>query len=290
MDEQAQNLILFLIDGLRPDALAQARTPVMDELMAYGASTMTARTVMPSITLPCIASLFLGTAPDVHGITTNTWTNLEPGPSLFEVVTKSQGRAASFYNWEQLRDLSRPGYLQASLFLAGDIAPDGVGDTAIAEMATSYLVNARAQDAPIHFSFIYLGYTDSAGHSDGWMSDPYLRAIENADTCIGTLLTTLQGERARMSGAPAYNGQTPGVIIVADHGGHDNKHGSDQDVDMTIPLILYGHPDFSPGQEIPGPVTITDLAPTLAAWMGLTPPPSWTGRVLTPAPLGVELV
>jgi hypothetical protein len=50
-------LIIFLIDGLRPDTLAQANAPTMDELIAYGASTMTARTLIPSTTPPCIASL-----------------------------------------------------------------------------------------------------------------------------------------------------------------------------------------------------------------------------------------
>lgn len=35
----------------------------MNGLVRSGASTLNARTVMPSITLPCIASLFLGTTP-----------------------------------------------------------------------------------------------------------------------------------------------------------------------------------------------------------------------------------
>jgi predicted AlkP superfamily pyrophosphatase or phosphodiesterase len=289
MATQEQNLILFLIDGLRPDALARAHTPVIDELIAYGASTMAAQTVMPSITLPCIASLILGTPPDVHGITSNTWTNPEPGPGLFELVARSQQRAASFYNWEQLRDLSRPGYLEASLFLKNDGEAEGAGDTALVEKATTYLVGAQNQQMPIHFTFVYLGHTDAAGHTHGWMSAPYLRAIENADACIGHLLATLRGESDRINGTPAYTGATYGVIITADHGGHDTKHGSEDDADMTIPLIIYGHPDFAPGQEIPGPVSILDIAPTLAAWMGLTPPSGWTGRILAPEPLSEKL-
>jgi predicted AlkP superfamily pyrophosphatase or phosphodiesterase len=282
METPEQSLILVLIDGLRPDALARAHTPIMDELIAYGASTMAARTVMPSITLPCIASLILGTPPDVHCITSNTWTNPNPGPGLFELVAKSQRRAASFYNWEQLRDLSRPGYLQASFFLQNDTEPEGLGDTALTDMATTYLVDARTRQAPVDLTFIYLGHTDAAGHTHGWMSDPYLRAIENADLCIGRVLNALRGVPEYINGTLAYPGPTPGVIVVADHGGHETKHGSDDDLDMTIPLVLYGHPDFAPGQEIPGPVSIIDVAPTVAAWMGLAPPPEWTGRVLAP--------
>ncbi len=292
METQQENLILFLIDGLRPDALAQAHTPVIDELIAYGASTMTARTVMPSITLPSIASLVLGAPPEVHGITSNTWTNSEPGPGLFEVLARSQRRVASFYNWEQLRDLSRPGYLHGSIFLQNDTEPHGSGDTQLIEMATTHLVHARENQTPINFTFVYLGHTDAAGHTHGWMSDPYLQAIENADACIGHMLNTLRGEHENGAPAgiptpapapnPSFNGETYGVIVVADHGGHNNGHGSEDDVDMTIPLVLYRHPDFAPGQEIPGPVSITDIAPTVAAWMGVTAPANWTGRALTP--------
>lgn len=62
---------LFLIDGMRPDALIQAHTPTFDHLLENGMYTLTARAVMPSITLPCHASLFHSLSPEQHGVTTN---------------------------------------------------------------------------------------------------------------------------------------------------------------------------------------------------------------------------
>lgn len=283
MEPREQSLILFLIDGLRPDALHEAHTPAIDTLIAYGASTLTARTVTPSITLPCIASLFLGTPPSHHGITSNSWTHLNPGTSLFEIASKARRRTASFYNWEQLRDLARPGFLTASGFLANDTEPEGRGDTALTELAIGYLQRACSHQEPLQLTFIYLGHTDAAGHAHGWMSRSYLRAIENADACIGKVLGAMEGDRESINGALIdRRPRCCGVIVTSDHGGHNTKHGSECDEDMTIPLILYGHPDFAPGQEIPGPVNITDIAPTVAAWMGLTPADTWTGRSLTP--------
>ncbi len=261
MTNHTQHIILFLIDGMRPDALEQADTPIIDRLMTTGASTLSAETVMPSISLPCIASLFLGTPPDQHGITTNQWTATHPNEGLFEVLAAAGRSAASFYNWEPLRDLSRPGALHAAFFLKNDQVPEGRGDTALADLAARYLATE-----PVDFAFIYLGHTDSAGHKHGWMSAPYLAAIENADRAIGAVLDQL--------------GDGWGAIVTADHGGHDTHHGTERAADMTIPLVLYGHPTLAAGARLPSPVNIVDIAPTAAQWMGLTPAPAWTGQDL----------
>ena len=36
------------------------------------------------------------------------------------------------------------------------------------------------------------GATDAAGHDHGWMTKPYMQAIENADKCIGIVLDGLR--------------------------------------------------------------------------------------------------
>ncbi len=254
-------VILILVDGMRPDGLQQATTPVLDRLIAEGSWTLQAKTVFPSISLPCIASLILGTPPTVHGITTNTWTYASPTPGIMDVVKANGLRAASFFNWEPLRDLSRPGALHISLFLDNDEVPKGRGDMELVELTAELL-----RREPVDFAFIYLGHTDAAGHTHGWMSEPYLRAIENADACIGTILQALEDREV-------------GVIVTADHGGHDTHHGSDSPEDMTIPIVLY-QPNLTTHGEMQGPVSILDIAPTVIQWMGLTTPEEWQGRAL----------
>ena len=112
-------VILFLVDGMRPDGLQQADTPILDRLIATGSSTMRARTVMPSVTLPCHMSLFHSVGPDRHGITTNTWMpQVRPIPGLTDAIHAAGKRTAAFFNWEELRDLSRPGSLDNIYFSA----------------------------------------------------------------------------------------------------------------------------------------------------------------------------
>ncbi|MEW5717690.1 MAG: alkaline phosphatase family protein [Chloroflexota bacterium] len=250
-------IALFLIDGMRPDALQQAATPIIDQLLASGAHTLSARTVMPSVTLPCITSLFLGVPPARHGITTNIWTPLaRPVPGLMDVIQQSGKKAAAFYNWEPLRDLSQPGSLSASFFLKNNHAPEGDGE--LAELAARWLSSNR-----IDFVFVYLGYVDTMGHDHGWMSPPYLSAIANADRCIGKVRDILPSDAT--------------IIVMSDHGGHAQSHGTDGDEDLTIPFIISGSriPRAHPIRQA---IQITDVAPTVAKLLGLQLPAAWIGK------------
>ena len=108
---------LIMIDGLRPDALQVAATPHIHTLIQRGASTMTAQSVMPTITLPCHTSIFYSIPPARHGITTNTWSPMaRPIPGIVEHAKSNGKTCAFFYSWERLRDLSQPENLISSYY------------------------------------------------------------------------------------------------------------------------------------------------------------------------------
>ena len=46
-------VILISIDGMRPDGVMQCGNPFVEDMMRLGSYTLTARTVLPSVTLPC---------------------------------------------------------------------------------------------------------------------------------------------------------------------------------------------------------------------------------------------
>lgn len=263
----SRSIVLFVIDGLRPDGLLQADTPNIDSLISNGVYTLEARTVIPSITLPCIASMFLGTSPEQHGITTNTWTPInKPILSIIDLAHSANMKTASFYNWEPLRDLSKPGSLDAALFQKNIDAPQG--DQEIAEIAANYLLKK-----PTTFAFIYLGYTDIAGHNYGWMTDSYVKAIKNADVAIGKVLDALKTSDSIDNTV---------FIVASDHGGHEKTHGTNMLEDMTIPWIISGL-KIQKEHGIKNLVNIMDTAPTIAALLGLDQPESWTGRIIIDA-------
>lgn len=253
-------VVLISIDGLRPDGLAAADTPHLDALAARGVAGHSVRSVMPSVTLPCHMSMFHSVEPGRHGVTTNTWTpQVRPVPGLFDLAAAAGRRCAMFYNWEQLRDLGRPGALEQAFFHRHCYAPGG--DVSVAERAAAAL-----RDDPCDLTFVYLGYVDVAGHDAGWMSPPYLAAVANADACVGRLVAALDGASATL-------------IVTSDHGGHDRTHGTDCDEDMTVPLLAAGPGIAAGGRLEQG--SILDIAPTVAALLGLEPPRDWAGRRLS---------
>jgi predicted AlkP superfamily pyrophosphatase or phosphodiesterase len=256
-------MTMILIDGLRPDGLNMANTPTLNRLAQAGRSTMSARTVFPSVTLPCITSIIHGVPPDDHGTIGNFWNGADwEGPGLIDLVHASGGRTAFFYNWEQLRDISRPGSLDISVCLNHAEAPHlalGESDNRLTDAAIQFI-----SQGTFDYTFIYLGGVDTAGHRNGWMSPGYLQAVENADRCIERIL--------RMLPPSAYH------LICSDHGGHDHTHGSDDAADMLVPMIVHG-PGIS-HRLLPDPISILDIAPTCAKLMGLDIPKEWVGRPL----------
>jgi predicted AlkP superfamily pyrophosphatase or phosphodiesterase len=255
----------IMIDGLRPDAIAADRCPTLMGLIERSAYTLQARSVMPSITLPCHTSIFHSVPPTRHGVTTNDWQPMaRPLPGLIEQAHAAGLKCAFFHNWEQLRDLSRPGKLAYTYFRDNETVKDlESGDQIIAEEAVRYLKS----DQP-DFAFIYFGTVDTAGHRFGWMTDGYLTQVARVDQSVKTVLEALTPETT--------------VLIQADHGGHDRGHGTDSVEDMTIPWLIAG-PGIRRGYQLEGPVSLLDTAPTLAQVLGIKAHADWEGRVIEEA-------
>ncbi|MFN8457849.1 MAG: alkaline phosphatase family protein [Anaerolineae bacterium] len=218
-------IVLVMIDGVRPDALALANCPNLNRLRSQGAWTLSASSIMPSMTLPCHMSIFHSVTPGRHGITTNEWQPMaRPLPGLVDLARLAGRRCAFFYNWEQLRHVSQAGSLHFSYFRDNAYTDLVNGDQVIAAEAVRYI----ASDQP-DFVFVYLGTVDIVGHLSGWMSPEYLAQLERVDKALGTLLAGLPAEST--------------VLLQSDHGGHERTHGTESPEDMTIPWLVWAdHP------------------------------------------------
>ncbi|MBR3704990.1 MAG: alkaline phosphatase family protein [Oscillospiraceae bacterium] len=251
-------VLMILMDGMRPDAITDIQ--LAQEIIAASASTMTAKTVMPSVTLPCHMSLFHSVEPSRHGTTTNTFApQVRPVTGLCEALTRQGKKCAFFYDWEELRDLTRPGSLDHAFFCSGAKNSYADADHRITDDAIDYFTEHE-----IDFAFLYLGNPDEIGHRFGWMSEEYMKAVRSAWNEIDRILNALPS---------GYN-----VIILADHGGHDRIHGTDCPEDMTIPLIIRGE-GFTAGSTLEH-ASILDIAPTVANLLNIAPDHEWEGKSL----------
>jgi bisphosphoglycerate-independent phosphoglycerate mutase (AlkP superfamily) len=121
--------------------------------------------------------------------------------------------------------------------------------------------------------FVHLPDPDSAGHSSGWMSGDYGRAVRKADEAVARLI----GAADRAFGEGQYT-----LIVTADHGGHGLDHGSNDPRDVTIPWIAWGR-GVTPGQLAPNTVQTMDTAATALYVLGIRNPPAWAGSPVRPA-------
>lgn len=250
-------VILISIDGMRPDGVVNSGNPYVEELMKIGSFTFDARTVFPSVTLPCHMSMFHSIPPERHGITTNLYMPpVRPVDGIFEVIKNAGGRSAMYYGWEPIRDISRPLSLKASEYISARAFDDT--DTKLTDSAIKHIKEEKPD-----FVFLYMVETDEkGGHDNGWMSDEYLGIINTAINNVKRVI-----EEA---------GEEYTVIVTADHGGHDRAHGTDMPEDMTIPMFFVGK-EFEAGKELHG-ISILDLAPTIADIMKLSVPREWEGK------------
>ena len=254
-----RKVILISIDGMRPDGLMACGNPFVQELLKLGSYTLDARTVFPSVTLPCHMSLFHSVVPQRHGITTNVYVpQVHPIPGLFEQIERFGGISAMYYGWEQLRDVSRPGSLVYASYVHSYSCEHS--DTKLTELALE-----RIRESSPDFVFLYMVETDEkGGHDSGWMTEEYLRRISCAVDNVKRVWEECRDEYT--------------IVITADHGGHDHGHGDNIPEDMTIPQFYIG-PDFEPGKVLEN-VNLLDTTPTIAKLMGLPQHDDWHGKAL----------
>lgn len=253
-----RKVILILVDGMRPDSLAACDNKFVDKFKSVSESTLKGRTVYPSITLPCHMSLFHSVPPERHGILSNTYVpQVRPIKGLYEVLHEAGKSCASAYNWEELRDLGRPGSLDYGYFYT-EKTYENV-DNVVTDNLLTYLKHNRPD-----FTFLYLGKTDEMGHRYGWMSEKYLDAVHDAWTCIEKVYEAVKDEYT--------------FIVTADHGGHGRSHGEEISEDMTIPIFISGVEDKDK-LDLEN-ANIIDIAPTICTLLGVEPIIDWEGSAL----------
>lgn len=252
-------VILISIDGMRPDGLEKCGHPFVEKLKEIGAYTLDAKTVFPSVTLPCHMSMFHSVPPQRHGTTTNIYMpQVRPVSGLFEQIKSAGGKSGMYYGWEPLRDISRPGSLISAEYIHSYAEEDT--DSILTDK-----MFACAEKTELDFIFLYMVETDEkGGHDNGWMTDAYLKRLH---TAIGNVQRVVE-----------ELGDLYTVIVTSDHGGHDRSHGTDMPEDMIIPMFFVGK-QFTPGRKLEN-VSILDLAPTVASILDVPPAEEWEGKSL----------
>ncbi|WP_020533811.1 alkaline phosphatase family protein [Flexithrix dorotheae] len=268
--EYPVHVLLIGVDGMSPDGIKNADTPVMDKLVESGAYSFTAQDVMPSSSGPNWGSMLLGCGPEVHGIWNNSWDPLmikdsvycegkkgETVPSIFKIIREKYDAAelACFHQWYNIA-LYIENYVPSIVAHTND-------ELKTTQAATDYIGKYH----PL-FTFVHLDHVDHAGHEYGHGTREYYQSVAKADSLIGRFVETV--ENSPMKGKTI-------ILISSDHGGKGKGHGGDTPEERTIPFIING-PGIHQGLEIKDAVNIYDIPVTIAHLLQVKAPSCWTGK------------
>jgi arylsulfatase A-like enzyme len=265
-----EHVVIVSIDGLRPDAISAFKAPTLQRLIDEGSYSLSARTIMPSKTLPSHTSMLTGETPDRHGVLWNNAFDDAPGtleiPTVFSEARSRGYRTAAFFSKAKFSHLQKPGTLDYSQAPGGWFgkwsASETVGD-----------VEKHLAKAKPNLLFVHLSDPDSEGHAHGWMSANYGRGVLRADAAVGRLLAAADA---------AFGKDNYTIIVTADHGGHGRDHGSDDPADVTIPWIVWGR-GVTPGELPAHTIDTMDTASTALFLLGVDRPEGWAGNAVTGA-------
>jgi hypothetical protein len=266
-----RRVVLVVLDGLRPDAIDAFSMSHVHALELSGASTRSARTVLPSVTAAAMGSLFSGVPPKTHGFVTDRFHLPRPTGAVHPLpaVLRDAGMITSAF-------LAQPPVLYRLLARAlaerlGVSSPHFVGQAAheIVGAARDTLRTQRTGLIVLH-----LPDADQAGHAHGWMSAQYASAARRLDEATGVI-----SEQALDGGAADTL-----LIVCADHGGGgavSNDHDSAHPLDCTIPIVMAGAGVLAGSALLDA--TLLDIPATILAALRVQCPESYTGRALIEA-------
>jgi Type I phosphodiesterase / nucleotide pyrophosphatase/Sulfatase len=261
----SEKVVVIVVDGMRKERFSEAVTPFMDSLKQNGTEYTNMETVYPARTVVCFTSMFTGTYPFEHGITSN-------------MVWKLGIKVESIF--DSLRKVGKKGRLLGIAHLVDSMGSD-------VETVTAVMHNDKAdpnimqrakkimkeQDPDLFI--VQMIATDQTGHSRGVLYDEYLQKIHEADLLIEDFVKWLE-EEGKMKNTTLF--------ICADHGQADGigGHGHLDEGERFVPFIVHG-PNIEKGKKVEEKHSLVSLAPTLAYLLGAPFPSHSRGKILLDA-------
>ncbi|MBP5319441.1 MAG: alkaline phosphatase [Kiritimatiellae bacterium] len=269
--------VLFIgSDGFSAKVIREgAKVPNIRSLMARGAWSLKARTILPSSSAANWASIFQCSGPELNGY--NAWNSREP-----VMPAAAQGANGRFPDIFSTMRAARPkakigfAYVWPGIpFCADTNVCDFVIQTTPGAFgngtngAHKVMLEWIRRERPDFMSIVF-NWPDHGGHTFGWGSPEYLAEVEAVDAEVGLVLAAYR--EAGML-------ESTFVVFTSDHGGIEKGHGGTTLDEMERPLVFAG-PGVKNGYEIPWVTVSPDVGATLAHVLGARPERVWTGRVV----------
>ena len=257
-----EQIVFVLIDGLRYDTSLEADImPTLNQLRNQGASAKM-HSQPPSYSAPGYGVLLTGAWPylsdapvfnlDYEDIPTLSQDNLFSS-------AKRHGRKTAVSGFYWFEKLIPENSLDIGYFTPEE---DNQADRAVVDAAIPWL-ESREYDLIL----IHLDQVDYAGHNEGGpQEDGWKQAANRADAMLAEIVSEMDLSEDVL-------------VICSDHGHIDQGgHGGHDEVTINEPFVMVGK-GIKAG--VYNDIFMVDVAPTLAALLGINLPAITQGQVLT---------
>ncbi len=273
--KKIKHIVLIGCDGFGAYAIPEAKMPNLKKMMKDGASSLKARSVLPSSSAVNWASMLMGAGPTIHGYT--EWGSKVPEipfadstsnkkfPSIFSLIHKQlpNAQTALIYSWSGIAPL-----LELNNITTVVAGPSGDNDDFCTDAAAKIIKDKK----PL-LTFLHLSEPDGTGHNKGHNTPAYYEQLQKLDLRIGKILKAVE---------EAGIGDETIILLSADHGGIKKGHGGKTLQEVEIPWIITGK-DVKPDFNISDVIITYDTAATIAWLLKLEVPQSWRGQAVKSA-------
>jgi predicted AlkP superfamily pyrophosphatase or phosphodiesterase len=280
---RAEHVFIVSFDQAKPDNVERAEMPLFKRMVAEGAHTWEAFTIVPSLTLPGHTSMLTGVGVQKHQILWNDWDAAKPRlavPTIFQLAKARGLGTAMIVAKDKFKTLEVVGGVDTF------IIPEDYWSGGIAAAAVELL--KKEQPA---LTFIHFGDPDFTGHAYGVDSPQKMKAMADCDRALAMILAAIKEAGIADSSV---------LILTADHGGHDRlpeenaamvargmqpqpgTHGSADTADVVIPWVVWGK-GVKRGYTVTAPVVQYDTAATALWLLGVPVPEGFWGRPVVTA-------
>ena len=246
----------------------------MPHVKAYaenGLYTDNKTAVLPTISAPNWASMFMGAHPDVHGFINNakkpsiSYTfdvknNIFPTISQLAKNEEPTSKIGLFCQWGGLLYLVDTKSIDY-VFQLPRFFPFSHG------ILTNRIIKYVKESKPVLCTIVY-DDLDHKGHKNGYFSDQYYSELEYLDASIEKI--TKAYKEARIYDDTVF-------ILTSDHGGNGKTHGYDSLKELKTPFIMWGKGVNHIGY-VGDEMEQKDVAIIMATLLNLKMPNLWTGN------------
>jgi len=271
------NLLLITADTVRADHIgaygyAKVATPSFDRLASEGVRFAEADSPVP-LTLPAHCTILSGLLPPRHGVRSNGGGRFPDAPATLATALAAAGYRTGAFIGAFVLD-RRFGLARGFDRYDDDIPRERVADLdaerpgrVVADRALAWL-EERSQKpffAWVHFYDAHAPYDPPEPFRTRYAGHPYDGEIAEVDAQVGRLLAEL--DRLGVADRTV-------VAVVGDHGEELGEHGElthgllVYQPSLRVPLIIRAPGVLPSGWVVPTPVSLVDVAPTLASVVG----------------------